>query len=54
MKSNRILILGSGGRGIVHETPVDLSLADRSYGSPAQARLEAELLAALYGQARQP
>jgi NitT/TauT family transport system ATP-binding protein len=47
----RILILGKGGRGIVHETAVDLSPSDRSYGSPAQARLEARLLAILYGQA---
>ena len=52
--ARRILILGNGGRGIVHEALVDLSEADRSYGSPAQARLEAQLLAVLYGQARQP
>jgi NitT/TauT family transport system ATP-binding protein len=46
----RILILGKEGRGIVHETPVDLSGPDRSYGSLAQARLEARLLELLSGQ----
>jgi NitT/TauT family transport system ATP-binding protein len=40
----RILVLGSAGQGIVYETEVDLSPRDRSYGSPAQARLEARLL----------
>jgi NitT/TauT family transport system ATP-binding protein len=45
----RILVLGSPGRGIVYETEVDLAPQDRSYGSPAQARLEARLLAVLYG-----
>jgi NitT/TauT family transport system ATP-binding protein len=49
--SRRILILGNGGRGIVYETGVDLSRRDRFYGSPAQARLEARLLAILSGQA---
>jgi NitT/TauT family transport system ATP-binding protein len=44
----RILILGKGGRGIVYETEVDLPLSDRSYGSSAQARLEARLLEVLY------
>jgi NitT/TauT family transport system ATP-binding protein len=48
----RILILGNEGRGIVYETGVDLSRQDRSWGSPAQARLEAQLLAILYDQAR--
>jgi NitT/TauT family transport system ATP-binding protein len=48
----RILILGNGGQGIVYETEVDLSCQDRSYGSPAQVRLEAQLLAVLYGQAK--
>jgi NitT/TauT family transport system ATP-binding protein len=47
----RILILGNHGQGIVHETVVDLSQEDRSYGSPAQARLEAQLLKVLYEQA---
>jgi NitT/TauT family transport system ATP-binding protein len=47
----RILILGNGGQGVVYETEVDLSRRDRSYGSPAQARLEAQLLAVLYDQA---
>jgi NitT/TauT family transport system ATP-binding protein len=47
----RILILGNEGRGIVYETGVDLSRQDRSWGSPAQARLEAQLLAILYDQA---
>jgi NitT/TauT family transport system ATP-binding protein len=45
----RVLILGSHGQGIVYEIAVDLSRRDRSYGSPAQARLEAQLLAVLYG-----
>jgi ABC-type nitrate/sulfonate/bicarbonate transport system ATPase subunit len=44
----RILILGKGGRGIVYETEVDLPLSDRSYGSSAQARLEARLMEVLY------
>jgi NitT/TauT family transport system ATP-binding protein len=48
----RILILGNGGRGIVYETGVDLSREDRAWGSPAQARLEAQLLAILYDQVR--
>jgi NitT/TauT family transport system ATP-binding protein len=47
----RVLIIGNEGRGIVYETEVDLSLPDRSYGSPAQARFEAQLLAILYDQA---
>jgi NitT/TauT family transport system ATP-binding protein len=46
----RILALGNAGQGIVYETGVDLSPRDRSYGSPAQARLEALLLARLYTQ----
>jgi NitT/TauT family transport system ATP-binding protein len=46
----RILVLGSRGRGIVYETAVDLPLRDRSYGSLAQARLEAQLLEVLYSQ----
>jgi NitT/TauT family transport system ATP-binding protein len=43
----RILTLGNRGQGIVYETEVDLSREDRSYGSPAQARLEARLLESL-------
>jgi NitT/TauT family transport system ATP-binding protein len=43
----RILVLGKEGRGILCETEVDLSREDRSYGSPAQARLEARLLESL-------
>jgi NitT/TauT family transport system ATP-binding protein len=46
----RILVLGSEGRGIVYETEVNLSRRDRSYGSPAQARLETQLLAVMGGQ----
>ena len=48
----RILVLGGEGRGIVYETVVDLSGPDRSYGSPALARVEARLLAALSGETR--
>ena len=48
----RILVLGGEGRGIVYETVVDLSGPDRSYGSPALARVEERLLAALSGETR--
>jgi NitT/TauT family transport system ATP-binding protein len=48
--ARRILVLGSGGRGVVYETEANLSPRDRSYGSPALARLEARLLEALYDQ----
>jgi NitT/TauT family transport system ATP-binding protein len=50
----RILVLGSGGRGIVYDARVNLSGPDRSCGAPAQARLEAQLLAVLHEQAGQP
>ncbi|MDR1248650.1 MAG: ABC transporter ATP-binding protein [Treponema sp.] len=43
----RILMLGNEGRGIVYETGVDLPREDRSYGSPAQAELEARLMETL-------
>jgi NitT/TauT family transport system ATP-binding protein len=43
----RILVLGKEGRGILCETELDLSREDRSYGSPAQVRLEARLLESL-------
>jgi NitT/TauT family transport system ATP-binding protein len=46
----RVLALGDRGQGIVYETEVGLSREDRSYGSPAQAELEARLLARLYTQ----
>jgi NitT/TauT family transport system ATP-binding protein len=39
----RILVLGNEGR-LVYDAEVELSPRDRSYGSPAQARLEKRLL----------
>jgi NitT/TauT family transport system ATP-binding protein len=47
--ARRILVLGREGR-IVYETKIELSPRDRSYGSPALARLEEKLLAALRDQ----
>ncbi|MDR3122445.1 MAG: ABC transporter ATP-binding protein [Treponema sp.] len=52
--SRRILILGNEARGVLYETETDLSRPDRSYGSPAQARLEAQLLAILCDQTWRP
>lgn len=42
--AGRIIVLGKSGEGIVFDRAVDLSAADRAYGSAAAVKLEKEII----------
>ncbi|MDR2740744.1 MAG: hypothetical protein LBB98_01110 [Treponema sp.] len=45
----RVIVLGKPPSGVVFDERVDLARTERAYGTEAQGRLEARLLAALGG-----